>query len=125
MKNADFAAAQITQGHHHRAKVLGRQCAVGIAIQMRGTRKGQMLPYPRNKQAIGARCDAPYAVAVDQALIPETYLLFLQGLGPQNTLRLSDYLLQIFSIHLDCGMLVNQFDCQHEPHAVALSYESP
>src|ERR1035437_8772785 len=78
---------------------------------------------PRNKQAIDAIYDAPYAV--EQALIPETYLPFPPVLRATNTLRLSDYLFQIFSVHLDCGMLINQFDCQHEPHAVALSYKSP
>src|ERR1035437_84255 len=80
-----------------------------------------MLTSPRNKQAIDARYDAPYAV--EQALIPETYLPFSPALRAANTLRLSDYLLQIFSIHLDCGMLVNQFECQHEPHAVALPHK--
>src|ERR1035437_495549 len=82
-----------------------------------------MLTSPRNKQAIDAIYDAPYAV--EQALIPETYLPFPPVLRATNTLRLSDYLFQIFSVHLDCGMLINQFDCQHEPHAVALSYKSP
>src|SRR5580698_8174066 len=31
--------------------------------------------------------------------------------------------LQIFGIHLDRGMLVDQFDCQHEPQAAASSHK--
>jgi hypothetical protein len=50
--------------------------------------------------------------------------LALQGLASKNIQRLSDYRLQIFGVHLDCGMLVNQFECQHEPQAVALSHKS-
>src|ERR1035437_9677822 len=82
-----------------------------------------MLLSPKKMLWFGARYVAPYAV--EQALIPETYLPFPPALRATNTLRLSDYLFQIFSVHLDCGMLVNQFDCQHKPHAVVLSYKSP
>jgi hypothetical protein len=47
------------------------------------------------------------------------------GLSVKNILRLSDYRFQIFSVHMDSGMLVNRFNCQHETHAIALSYKVP
>src|ERR1017187_2544430 len=50
--------------------------------------------------------------------------LALQDIASKTILRLCDYRLQIFSVHLDCGMLVNQFECQHEPQAVVLSHKS-
>ena len=44
-------------------------------------------------------------------------------LSVEDAPLLYDYRLQIFSVHLDCGVLVNQFECQHKPHAVASSHK--